>query len=322
MKNPTSVATATFFAICVFVSSATQAKELIEDPHFQRGLIVKSPTRGEPEEGTLGVSHGVVPVWHLAQWHSKHSIASVKAEPLSSGAVKFENQAKTIILGRREINNEVKEGENNDEADLTLAVDSRPEYGDACRVPIQNWPHLLVEQSIQGSASIAEMRSLRLHLQVKLLYDECFKLTDFQAEMHTAQVPYVLIVQNTNPQSPGYKDFLWFLVPIYDTRYDPVLPPYVAEDTADPSAKLIYNPGSKALGDYNLHNLQWHTIDVDLLPFLRQAFEAAWEKGYLKGSKDLADYRVVSMNFGWEVTGVNRAAIAIKNLSLDMTTEK
>ncbi len=300
------------FLLNAFLLFPVYAKQLIEDPHFQQGFSVIAPKHGDAtRQGNIGVRPGAEPVWRLAQWYSKYSIATAKPQQLPSGAVRYENETKSVTIGPP----------STDESDLTLAVDSRLEYGNACSTKVENWPHLLVEQPIHRSASIAQMRSLRLHLETRLLYDERFKLENFNPDMHTAQVPYVLVVQNTNQKSSGYGDFFWFLVPLYDSRHCPELPLYIAEDTADPTSKLIYNPGSKAYGDYNLHDKKWHIIDVDLLPFLKKAFQEAWKRGYLQGSKDMADYRVVSMNLGWEVTGVNRAAIQFKNLSLEMITK-
>ena len=308
----TFVATGTFLILSISTLLPVQAKELIDDPHFQKGFSVNVPQHGSAiRQGTMGATEGVTPAWRLLQWHSKYTIATAKPQQLAREAVRYENETKSVTIGSSEENG----------GDLTLAVDSRLEYGDACSLEVKNWPHLLIEQPIRESASVAQMRSLRLHLQTRLLYDERFELKNFNPAMHTAQVPFVLVIGNTNPKSPGYGDFFWSLVPLYDTRYNPVLPEYIAEDTADPSSKLIYNPGSKAYGDYNLHDKKWHTIDADLLPHIRQAFEAAWRRGYLQGSKDLADYHVTWMNLGWEVTGVNRAAIEFKNLSLKVNVK-
>ena len=310
---PTLITTAILFALTSLPFLPATAKELIDDPQFQRGFLVLSPDRDKPIEKTeLGAIEGVKPAWHLAQWHSKFSIADAKPERLSSGLVKYENEAKSIIVAPPELG-----------GSLTLAVDSRPEYPDGCRVPNHNWPHLLVSQPIGESPSIGQLQNLQLHLEARLLYDQQFKLKNYNPLMHTAQMPLVMIIQNRNQASPGCGDFMWFLVPVYDSRHTKAMPPHIAVDTADPSAKLIYNPGSVAYGygDENLHDKKWHTIDLDLLPFVQDAFKTAWEKGYLQGSKDLKDYQVTNLIFGWEVTGVNRAAIEFKNLSLKTTIQ-
>jgi hypothetical protein len=87
-------------------------------------------------------------------------------------------------------------------------------------------------------------------------------------------------------------------------------------DTADPSAKLIYNPGLKAYTDSTLSTGGWVRIDVDLLPHLLKGLQVAGEKGYLPASQDPADFEVTSFILGWEVTGRNRGAIRFRNLSL------
>ena len=58
-------------------------------------------------------------------------------------------------------------------------------------------------------------------------------------------------------------------------------------------------------------------IKMDLLPMLKEALADAWERGYLKDSRDIDDYRLGGMNMGWEITGPIKAAVQIERVSLD-----
>ncbi len=49
---------------------------------------------------------------------------------------------------------------------------------------------------------------------------------------------------------------------------------------------------------------------------MREALETAWARGFLTESRALADYRVISLNLGWEVTGIFDVAMQIRGLSL------
>ena len=92
-------------------------------------------------------------------------------------------------------------------------------------------------------------------------------------------------------------------------------------DTADPSSKIIYNPGSKKYFSKTLHSGEWVDIDCDILPIVYNAMNVAWERGYLPDSQDLGDYSISSINMGWEAPGLSKAEIAIKNLSLKAVKE-
>ena len=115
-----------------------------------------------------------------------------------------------------------------------------------------------------------------------------------------------MTLNNTNRASPGFGDFLWFCVPVFDDRYASA-PEYIARDFAITQGKLIYNPGGRAFGIRDVRDGAWLRFDCDMRPWLVRALLAAWEKGYYAGSRDLADYRVASMNIGWEVPGHNAA---------------
>ena len=56
-----------------------------------------------------------------------------------------------------------------------------------------------------------------------------------------------------------------------------------------------------------------------LLPLLAQGLRTAWQRGYLKDSQSLADYRIAGINLGWEVPGIFDVAMRVRNLSLQVT---
>jgi hypothetical protein len=287
--------------------------ELIRDNHFSRGFEIIGPLHPDVNFEKREVV-GVVkltdeePVWRLAQWHSKFSIHTAVPQHISKDAVRIENEAKSVTIAP--LDPEL--------GDVILAIDSRPEYQMIPRKDGQMWPHLLTEQKMD-TPRISTFKELRLHIEAKLLYNERWEPEGYTTVLHCAQIPYVLTIGNVNPASKGYRDFYWFLVPVYDDRY-PMSGRFVSEDKADPSAKLIFNLGSSAYMNRSLHDKNWVTIDVDILPMVREGLQTAWAKGYLKDSQNISDYGITSMNFGWEVPGLNRVAIQIRNLSLKATS--
>jgi hypothetical protein len=297
--------------VSVGFSGELVTTELLRDNHFETGFCVISPVHAtRMVEGLLNFDGKTRPVWDLAQWFTKYSLCGAQPEFLADGAVKYKNEARYIIIGKP----------GTEYGDITLALDSRPEYKGVMRKKGQPWPHLLIEQPISKYIFLAEMKELHVHIEAKLLYDESFELEGYNSEMHAAGISYVLVVQNCNKTSKGCGDFLWFLVPVYNTRFKGDTPEYIAADTIDPSVKMIYKPSSKAYGDYNLHDKKWHTIDADILPLMKESIKVARQKGYLKDSDDLRDYTITSMNFGWEHFGTNNVAIQIRNLSLKAVT--
>jgi hypothetical protein len=61
-------------------------------------------------------------------------------------------------------------------------------------------------------------------------------------------------------------------------------------------------------------------FDVDLLPIVKDALEAAWERGFVSDSRDLADYRLGGVSIGWEVPGTFDVALQIRDVSLKAAT--
>lgn len=279
--------------------------ELIKDHHFQHGFKVINPQHGSGTvDGNLNCDGSTKPAWNIAQWHSKYSISS--AEPIIKDHGKvFKNQAKSITVSNPDTKN----------ADLILAIDTTPEYQGRFRTANQGWPHLLVEQGISTCPSLAQMNQLHFHVEAKLLESDCSKGPGHDPALHTILAHFVIIVRNDNKNSKGYGDFFWFVVNLYDYRY-PQGKVYMAQDTADPSCKFIYNPGPKPFDLNSMHNGHWITIDKDILPVVIAGINEAHKRGYLRDSNDLNDYSIASVNLGFEATGICKSALQIRNLSL------
>ncbi|MFC1715902.1 hypothetical protein ACFL6S_19690, partial [Candidatus Poribacteria bacterium] len=99
------------------------------------------------------------------------------------------------------------------------------------------------------------------------------------------------------------------------------LPPaYAAADFSTAkkkgTGKFIFHPDMSRLTQQSAHDGTWVSVDADLLPFIKESLETAWERGYLKDSCDLTDYRLGGMNMGWEVAGPLDVAIQVKGFEL------
>ncbi|MCC7373978.1 MAG: hypothetical protein IT581_04940 [Verrucomicrobiales bacterium] len=295
---------ATFWLISIPLLAAEI--ELIRDVKFEHGQRAIAPEAGKRRVlGILeGIKFGQEPAWDLDQWNSRFPLLPSAGANFTSRQV-HTNAAKWVSSVR---------------GVLTLGVDSRIEYGNRLRTASSEpWVHLLVEQPITNCPSLDTLGTLRLRIAARLVEAETFRPDGYTPDLHAAQFQLVVTLGNTRAGSPGFGDFLWFVLPLFDDRH-PQPPRYVNRDFADPSAKLIFNPGTDAFTTRRLRDGGWVSIDKDLLPFLKEALAEGWRLGYLAGSRELSDYRLTTINIGWEVPGLNRVAMAIRDLSLRGTT--
>jgi len=250
----------------------------------------------------------VEPVWDLAQWSSRFPLAAGPATELESGAARWSNAAKTVTLG----------GGGTNRADLTLAVYASREYAAGARKSGEPWAHLLVQQNFTAPSSIGEIGTARLRLEARLVKSRLHRTPDYTPELHAAQYQIFLTLQNSNRRSPGFGRFVWFGIPLYDDRAR-IPPEHKQRDTAG-SDMFIYTPSGELFSRRSAHDGEWIQVDCDLRPLLLEALETAWRRGFLDGSRDLADYRLTGMNLGWEVPGVFDVELAVRGLSLTVTT--
>ncbi len=276
--------------------------ELIQDNRFQHGFVLWSPQTGRHVGyGELrGASPDAKPTWGVAQWSSRFPLDPALAR-VSKGVMVCSNAAKTIAVRTRA-------------GELTLAVNSREEYGATARKKTEPWVHLLIEQEFVSANRLAELSAVPLHVEARLLRSTNLHQGDYSTDRHAAQFQIFFTVQNRKRQSPGCGDLLWFGVPIYDNR-DRFPKAFKAQDFGG-TAKYIFTPGGETYSAQSTHDGKWITIEKDLLPLMREALAAAWAHGFLKDSHDLADYGIGGMNMGWEVPGTFDVAVQVRKLSL------
>lgn len=285
---------------------AGSPRELIRDPHFQRGFIVLDPKPGQrvPYGLLPGLDRNNQPVWDLAQWSSKHPLQLEPPPSLSGGTLCYSNAAKIITIGRPGSN----------DADLTLTVNASAEYGQRARKDGEPWVHLLVQQQIEQPPALAELSAARMHVEAQLRSSKTIDTPDYSPSRHAAQFQIFFSVQNLNRSSPGFGQYLWFGIPLYDDR-DRFPKAHQAQDTGGTSM-FIFTPAGDVYTQQSAHDQTWVVIDKDLLPLMREGLELAWQRGFLKDSRALADYRIAGMNLGWELPGLFDVEMQVRNLSL------
>jgi len=293
------------------LAPSAQALELIEDPGFRRGFNVLDRDTGQIL-GTLQMpgSQGA-PIWKLAEWGSQSSLYGKQPIQISSGAYKWADAYKALYAAPYETA----------DSDLVLAMNADNEFGGVYRTENDSWPHLLVQQALHqaGNPSIGEMNELLVRFNAKLRYSNRNIKTGYDQSIHASQFVMFYTVQNRNTQSPGFGDYLWLGVPIYDDRYA-MLPQSSHVDRGNDNKpgtdKLIYRIASSDVSSTSMHTGGTVEFRGDLLPHAKLALQEAWSRGLLTDSMNYNDYYIGGMNTGWEITGLNIATVQLNDLSL------
>jgi hypothetical protein len=284
-------------------ASNAAGSELIRDPHVQRGVILLSAQPGKRVPyGTLAGPEKGKPIWDLCQWSSKYPFKEEPPERLSEAVLKYATPGKSIAIG--------KPGADG----FSMAVNGDVEYGGKARKQDEPWVHLLLQQEIEKSPAVADMKSARFHFEARLKSSKKIETPDYSPGLHASQFQVFFSVQNLNRTSAGYGKYLWFGVPVYDDRHRfPAA--HKTQDTGG-TGMFIFTPSGDVFTSQSAHDKEWIIIDKDILPLLREGLETAWNQGFLKESQTLADYRIGGMNLGWEVPGLFDVDLQFRNLSL------
>lgn len=315
MRNPILAAVSICALLPAFHANAVETTTipLLDDLRFERGFTVWSPVPGrKTEQGTIvpgTEARSAPPVWSLAQWHSRFTLAEAHREALPDGRVRFADGAKAVTFFP-----------SGGEASISLAVNALTEYQGKASSKGDPWPHLLAERELLAHPAIHEIVSVPFLIRYRLVKAETHRPVGFDPRRHTAQFVFYLTVQNRDRKSPGYGDYFWFGVPLYDARYR-IPKAHKAMDKGSDrkpaTGKFIFNPGGDRYTSDSAHDGDWVTIDRDLAPLIREGLETAWELGFLQDSRNPADYRLMAMNTGWEVTGPLNVEVEIGTLRLD-----
>jgi len=282
-------------------AQSVSEREVICDAHFQRGFILWKPESGRHVKyGELkGLERAAAPVWGLDQWNSKFPLSENGKSV--NGMLIYSNAAKSVVLGET--------------SDLVLAANAGAEYGTRARQsPSEPWVHLLVEQEFEPPAYLKDLSRAKFHVETRLLRSQLVQEKDYTPDLHAAQFTIYFTVQNRDRHSAGFGDLVWFGVPIYDNRSR--FPKAFKEQDFGGTAKFIFTPDGREFTTASAQDGGWVVIDKDLLPMMLEALNTAWSRGFVKGSKDPADYAIGGMNMGWELPGIFDVSMQVRNLSL------
>lgn len=118
---------------------------------------------------------------------------------------------------------------------------------ETARIPVQEWPHLSVEQSMENKYStLDQIDALKLQTEVKIGYCDCH-MDNTNPVLHAAQANLLMTIQHI-----ATGNLYWFGIPYFEGRY-PVQEAYVAEDVGKEKGFLDTDNCS----GYSLMNFGW-----------------------------------------------------------------
>lgn len=336
----------------LFWPLTARAEALLQDVLFKRGYQVISPQRDAyTRRIEVEAIHGKDPAWRLVQWGSVGTLADAKEQAAPRGGKQWllpiaeddrGGSYKRVIL---EPDGELVL-ELNALARFTAShyqrLDGEDLYLDALD---QYWPHLLMAQSL-ATKKLSEYRQLDLSLDALLLFDHRNLRAGHDPALHAARFPVILGVRNTLS-----RQMFWLSLTIYDDRTPDTgfncrkcLPQkegteqcHTARSLDEPgrwdcpfdgirwkrdvqktgTGKMIFRIPTVVARNKAAIPGEWQHYEVDLLPYLRAGVQAARDSSSSKGfSPELRFYELSHFSLGWEITGLNHAAMAVKNLSL------
>lgn len=294
--------------------------ELLEDPTFSNGfnLLGVSPV----EDGRTvykhlnygdSVSSDDEPVWFMAQWWTPYDLLEGTYRKVDNVHI-YETESRKISI--------------NPENDGYLRIDlsSKKEYGEEDRAPGESWTHALIEQNFKETVGMSELKSLIVTLDFTIHYvNNLHEEEAYDPNMHAAQFLWYLTLQNvvaedSNPDEVGQRgDYLWFGIPIYDNRSD-FIPQtaHIDQGAAGTTNKLIYSMSSSNYFDEKIQFRKQYQIEVDVLPYLKDAFLYALSNNALINAQ-FENMQIGYMNLGWELPGSFEVASTIQNISIRAT---
>lgn len=205
--------------------STAPARELLQDGHFSRGLMVAPLSHAQfapaqqrclPLRACERISASAGPAWQLQQWSTATDIATGQYTQPDAGAEQWVLQDRQQRVQKRLL---LASGKR-DTGDILLEIDGASEF--AARsddgVPhylpdLRNaWPHFLLSQQLD-SDRLSQYRQLHLHGEFRVPVSEGNLQSGYSRAIHAARLVLAITVRN---RFTG--NYFWLNLPLYDDR--------------------------------------------------------------------------------------------------------
>jgi hypothetical protein len=277
------------------------ARQVLRDRSFQKGfnlLGLNSAVDGATVYKKIRYGSVVgAPQWQLAQWRSKYDL-KYGQESSTVGRYALKDQSKTFAVDLSAY-------------DLTLGVDAEYEFASANLAAPASWPHLLIEQTADDGYWLGLARSV--NAKVRFTIDKAEDKRGTNEGFH-AQFAWFVYIVDKNTESPGYGNFLWFGLNIYDSTKE-FAGRHASQDLAGGPGNFIYSVGAEEFMDGAIETGREYAVDFDILPRIKEALPLAQSRGFMTGS-NFNDLRITGTNIGWEVFDRWNVAVTIHELGI------
>lgn len=302
--------------------------QIVNDNHFTKGFNVKGQQDG------IGTVFGKLtlddpdsdPAWSIGQWYCGYYRSAVEKPKRNEDY----NPDYNILNATKKQNGDLHIWQ---DASKTLRVnpvagsvyarlEGTKEYT-APKTKDGPWPHLLMEYGVQSGVRISELYSLTLNFDYTLMSFKGDMGAATDTDIHCAQFPFYCVIQNRNPESEGFGQYVWFGACMFDNRQDYTMTFASADlgsDDKHATGAFIYQVGQRAYLKAPVTVGEKIEIKWDMLPFMKTAYQTARERGFLDKT-EFEDLYATSGNFGWEITGTYDAAIQIDKFEIMAVSE-
>ena len=279
------------------LSAAEKSREVLTDVKFAKGFELTGPLHQSPKRIETFGQKDVTPLWRMPQWNSKGLLDRVQ---IDDDTVKMVDDYKSATLDRKT-------------GAINLTVHTSKEYETPRTSGSQPWVHLLLEQSpFAKPIKVSEAAAIWVEVEFELTEYKQYGQQD--PGLHAAQLSWFLYMKNTNRESKGFHDFLWFGVSMFDSRHE-FVPDYSLQDFAMPNGSFIYTLGSKRYLDKPVEVGKRQTIRYDILSGIHDAIETAHKNGFITDTT-IDDVVLDGTNIGWEVPGTYDVGATLHKLSV------
>ena len=280
---------------------------LILDPTYQSGPSVRTP------ESVLSFTtsnlypfgnDGSKTWWTISQWGAKYPLSSTTPKTvLANGAVEYKTLGLRVVLGPGNYAllgvNEVGHGTHIQR----LGTVSKSE----------GFIALEPKSNPANNIPISQLASVQYKMSFRLVKAQAVKPVPAS---EAAQASANLRFTNRNPSSPGYGEWVYFIIKLYDNRNRTI--DYNIKKDGGTGSLLYRLPSSDFYGNKSAWDKQWITIDKDILPMFAKAIQVGYSKGYLKSS-DLGDYFVSFNGPHWEGAAPMDVEMEFKDFDVILT---
>lgn len=270
---------------------------IIVDPTFQNGfkLLGVDGTVCKTLPGKSG--EATDPTWILAQWWCNNH--------LENGIETRTDTTYSIVDASKEVAVDWERGS------LALGLTGSQEFDTWQEVAPTAWPHLLIEQELPLT-SLKDAESVTATLTYTIT--ENVDSRDSQGRGHFGQLAWFIYIQDRNPDSEGYGNFLWFGLNLFSVSTIST-GSYAAQDYANGPGNFIYSVGSGFFLDRRMKVGAPTEIHCNILPFIEDALETAHGQGFMVGT-EIEDISITGMNLGWEIQDRWDSNVTIENIGL------